>query len=186
MKFRHTPLDGAYLIELEPFTDDRGWFARTYSRKEFDGIGHKAEWVQQNHSFTVKQGTVRGMHFQLPPFSEIKMVQCVAGRVYDVIVDLREGSPTFLQSFGAELSAENRTMMFIPKGFAHGFQTMEDNTALVYNHSEEYQSASEGGLRFSDPLLAIKWPLNVTLISDRDRLHPYIDKNFKGINTQNL
>lgn len=186
MKFIATPLEGAYIVQAEPLADNRGWFARTYSRKEFQAIGHKGEWIQQNHSFTENQGTVRGLHFQLPPYSEIKLVRCVAGAVYDVIVDLRSGSPTFLKSFGAELSAANKGMMYIPQGFAHGFQTLQPDTELVYNHSEEYQPSSEGGLRFDDPILSIPWPMEVTAISGRDQAHPYIDKFFKGINTQVL
>jgi dTDP-4-dehydrorhamnose 3,5-epimerase len=181
MIFTPTPLAGAYVVDLEPFSDDRGWFARSYCKNEFAQIGHHKEWVQLNHSASYQAGTLRGMHFQLPPFREIKMVRCIAGAVLDVIVDLRKDSPTILQWFGQELSAVNRKMLYIPEGFAHGFQTLTDNVELLYHHSEFYTPGAEGGLRYDDPRLAIQWPLDVTVISDRDRGHPLIDQNFKGI-----
>lgn len=182
MTFSPTPLKGSYLIGLEPFRDDRGWFARFYCKDEFrEKIGHDKEWLQLNHSFTKNKGALRGMHFQVKPFREIKMVRCVAGAVYDVLVDLREGSPTFLQHFGAELSAENGKMMYIPEGFAHGFQCLTDDCALIYHHTELYTPGAEGGLRYNDPGLGIEWPLPVTDLSARDAGHPYLDENFKGI-----
>ena len=181
MIFTPTPLAGAYVVDLQPFSDDRGWFARSYCKNEFAQIGHHKEWVQLNHSVSYQAGTLRGMHFQLPPFREIKMVRCIAGAVLDVIVDLRKDSPTFLQWFGQELSAVNKKMLYIPEGFAHGFQTLTDNVELLYHHSEFYTPGAEGGLRYDDPRLAIQWPLDVTVISDRDRGHPLIDQNFKGI-----
>ena len=139
MIFSPLPLQGSYVIELQPFQDERGWFARFFCKNEFQKIGHKKEWVQINHSFTYKKGTIRGMHFQLTPFREIKMVRCIAGAVYDVIIDLRKGSSTFLQWFGAELSAANKKMMYIPEGFAHGFQCLSDNCELIYHHTEFYK-----------------------------------------------
>jgi dTDP-4-dehydrorhamnose 3,5-epimerase len=181
MIFSPAPLAGAVVIQLEPFSDERGWFARFYDKKEFQQIGHTKDWVQLNHSVSNSRGTLRGMHFQHPPYREIKMVRCIAGAVYDVIVDLREGSPTFLQSWGTELSAGNNKMLYIPEGFAHGFQTLEEGSALLYHHSEYYTPAAEGGFRYDDPLLAIQWPLPVSVISERDTRHPYVDKNFKGI-----
>ncbi|HEY4286460.1 MAG TPA: dTDP-4-dehydrorhamnose 3,5-epimerase [Puia sp.] len=181
MIFTAAPLAGAFLIDLEPFSDERGWFARYYDRKEFEQIGHHKDWVQLNHSVSYKKGTLRGMHFQFPPFREIKMVRCITGAVYDVIVDLREGSPTFLRAFSAELSAHNNKMLYIPEGFAHGFQTLEDNSTLLYHHSEYYTPGSEGGFRFDEPRFAISWPLPVTVISERDSRHPWLDNNFKGI-----
>lgn len=182
MKFTETKLKGSFVIEPEPFSDNRGWFARTYCKKEFQQIGHTKEWVQINHSFTLKKGTVRGMHFQHPPFTEIKMLRCIAGAVYDVIVDIRTGSATFLQCFGVELSAENRKMLYIPGGFAHGFQTLADNTELIYHHSAFYEPGHEGGLKYDDPKLKIQWPLPVTEISARDGSHSFITNNFTGIN----
>ncbi len=181
MIFTETKLKGSYIIELSPFSDSRGWFARTWCSKEFQQIGHDKEWVQLNHSATFKKGTLRGMHYQIKPFNEIKMVRCIAGKVYDVIVDLREGSATFLQWFGVELSAGNKKMLYIPEGFAHGFQTLEDNSELIYHHSEFYNSAAEAGIKYDEPLIKIKWPLPVTEISERDKNHSYLDEHFKGI-----
>src|SRR5450432_1256438 len=131
MTFTETPLSGSFVIDLEPFSDDRGWFARTFCKKEFEQIGHRGEWVQLNHSVTYKEGSIRGMHFQYPPHSEIKMIRCIAGSVYDVIIDLRESSPTLLQWAGHELSAANKKILYIPAGFAHGFQTMTGNCELI-------------------------------------------------------
>ncbi|MES2850096.1 MAG: dTDP-4-dehydrorhamnose 3,5-epimerase [Bacteroidota bacterium] len=181
MTFTETALKGSYIISLKPFSDDRGWFARTYCKNEFAKIGHHKEWVQMNHSFTKEKGTVRGMHFQHPPFSEIKMVRCVAGAVLDVIVDIRKDSPTFLHYVVAELSATNKQMIYIPEGFAHGFQTLEENTELIYHHSEFYQPGVEGGFRYNDEVLNIQWPLPVINVSERDNNHSLLDVNFKGI-----
>src|SRR4051812_15964653 len=122
MTFTPTPLAGSFVVDLSPKYDNRGWFARTFCKEEFRQISHYKEWVQLNHSYTVSTGTVRGMHYQLPPYKEIKMVRCIAGAVYDVIIDLRANSSTFLKSFAVELSAVNKKMFYIPEGFAHGFQ----------------------------------------------------------------
>ena len=181
MNFNKTPLEGSYLIEPVPFKDERGWFARTYSKDEFEKIGHTKEWVQLNHSVTFKKGTIRGMHFQFPPHSEIKMVRCVAGSIFDVIIDVRQNSPTFLQWYGAELSADNKQMLYIPEGFAHGFQALTDGVELIYHHSEFYTRGSEGGIRYNDPRVNISWPLPVTAISERDESHPLLDNTFNGI-----
>ena len=181
MIFTETALQGSYIISLEPFSDERGWFARTYCKNEFASIGHEKEWVQLNHSFTTHKGTIRGIHFQYPPFSEIKMVRCIAGAVLDVIVDIRKDSPTFLQHVCVELSAANKQMIYIPEGFAHGFQTLEENSELIYHHSEYYKAGVEGGLRYSDVGLNIQWPLPIQNISERDMNHPLLENNFKGI-----
>ena len=181
MIFTETTLKGCYTIGLEPYVDERGWFARTYCKNEFGKIGHTAEWVQLNHSFTRNTGAIRGMHYQLPPFSEIKMVRCIAGAVFDVVVDIRKGSATFLQWFGTELSAVNKKMIYIPVGFAHGFQALSDDCELIYHHSQFYQPGVEGGLRYNDTKLNIKWPLPVANVSERDGSHPFLDENFKGI-----
>ena len=181
MIFTETALKGSFIISLKPYSDERGWFARTYCKKEFAAIGHDKEWVQLNHSFTADKGTVRGMHFQHSPFSEIKMLRCIAGAVLDVIVDIRKGSVTFLQHISVNLSAANKQMIYIPQGFAHGFQTLEDNTELIYHHAEYYQPRVEGGLRYNDEALNIQWPLPVQNISARDIDHPLLDNNFKGI-----
>jgi dTDP-4-dehydrorhamnose 3,5-epimerase len=181
MTFTAAPLAGAYEIGLQPFSDERGWFARYYCKDEFRSIGHTREWVQMNHSVSYAKGTLRGMHFQHPPFREVKLVRCIAGAVFDVIIDMRAGSPTFLQWFGTELSAVNHKMLYIPEGFAHGFQTLEKDSALLYHHTEFYTPGAEGGLRYDDPALGMNWPLPVAVISERDARHPYVDKNFKGI-----
>jgi dTDP-4-dehydrorhamnose 3,5-epimerase len=180
MIFTPAELNGSFVIVPEPFSDDRGWFARTYCKNEFTKIGHEAEWVQMNHSFTKQKGTIRGMHYQLPPHSEIKLVRCIAGAAYDVIIDLRKDSPTFLHYFGVELSAANKKMIYIPEGFAHGFQTLTDDCELVYNHSQFYTPGSEAGLHYNDPKININWPLPVTSISAKDNMLSTIDSNFKG------
>ena len=181
MIFSETKLKACYLISPELHNDSRGWFARTFCKEEFLKIGHKKEWVQLNHSATFKKGSVRGMHYQLPPFSEIKMVRCIAGSIFDVVIDLRKDSPTFLQWFGEELSAENKKMIYIPEGFAHGFQTLSDSCELIYHHTAFYKPDSEGGIRFNDKKININWPLNVSEISERDRQHPLLDNTFRGI-----
>lgn len=181
MIFTPTPLEGSYLIELQPVRDERGWFARFYCKDEFKQIGHDKEWVQLNHSATYQKGALRGMHFQMPPFTEIKMVRCIAGVVFDVIIDLRKNSKTFLQWFGIELSAENKRMLYIPEGFAHGFQCLTENCELIYHHTEFYQPCAEGGIRYDDTKINIQWQLPVTTISVRDKSHPYLDESFKGI-----
>jgi dTDP-4-dehydrorhamnose 3,5-epimerase len=181
MIFSPSPLQGSYIIDVQPFQDERGWFSRFYCKDEFQKIGHQKEWVQLNHSVTYKKGTIRGMHFQKAPYYEIKMVKCIAGSVYDVIIDLRRGSSTFLQWFGVYLSAANKKMLYIPEGFAHGFQCLSDDCELIYHHTEFYTPGAEAGVRYDDPMIAIDWPLEVSILSPRDNEHPYLDKNFKGI-----
>jgi len=181
MIFTETKLQGSYTIGLEPFVDERGWFARYFCKDEFMQIGHTREWLQMNHSTTNKKGSIRGMHYQLPPFSEIKLVRCIAGSVFDVIVDLRRDSKTFLQWFGTELSSSNKKMMYIPEGFAHGFQCLTDNCELLYHHTEYYKPGVEAGIKYDDPKINIAWPLPETVISERDRSHAHLIENFKGI-----
>ncbi len=181
MTFTETPLKGSFVVGLEPFSDERGWFARTYCKNEFEKIGHNKEWVQLNHSATYKKGSIRGMHFQYPPHSETKMVRCVVGAIYDVIIDVRSDSPDFLQWFATELSAGNKKMLYIPEGFAHGFQTLTDNCELIYHHTSFYTPGAEGGIRYDDERVGIEWKLPVMEISERDKAHPYLDKGFKGI-----
>lgn len=181
MKFTPTRLYGSYIIDLQPVSDRRGWLARTFCKNEFAEIGHTKEWVQINHSFTNKKGTIRGMHYQLPPHREIKMVRCVAGAVLDIVIDLRESSETFLNWISVELNPINKKMIYIPEGFAHGFQTLTDNCELIYHHSAFYTPGSEGGIRYDDPLIDIQWPFPVTDISERDLLHLLLNESFKGI-----
>lgn len=181
MIFTETPLKGSYIIEVTPFQDERGWFGRTYCEREFKSIGISPSWVQINQSYSTHKGTLRGMHYQLPPFEEMKLVRCIGGKVFDVIIDLRKNSNTFLKWFGIELSAENKKMIFIPEGFAHGFQTLTDHCELIYHHSQFYTPESEAGIKYNDAVIHIAWPLEVTCISDRDNHHPMLDQNFKGI-----
>lgn len=181
MKFVEAPLAGAYVIELEPFLDERGLFARTFCQKEFATIGFHKQIVQINHSVTSQKGAIRGMHYQLPPACETKIIRCVQGKVFDVMVNIRTGSPTFMKWHGVELSKENMRMVYIPEGFAHGFQALTDNAELSYLSSAFYSPEYERGLRFDDPALAIKWPLPASAISPKDQSYPLIDNNFKGI-----
>lgn len=181
MKFLSTPLAGSYVIDLEPISDERGWFARTYCKKKFEQIGHTSEWVQLNHSYTKEKGSIRGMHFQYPPHAEIKMIRCIAGAIFDVIIDIRTGSPTFLQWFGMELSSANKKMLFIPAGFAHGFQTLTDNCELIYHHTSFYKPGAEGAIRYDDKRVNIQWPLAITYISQKDKNHLFLNDSFSGI-----
>lgn len=178
--FEPTPLSGAYLIHPNSFEDERGSFSRVFCKGEFADI-FKGDIAQINHSVTLKKGTVRGMHFQYSPYAEIKMVKCIKGSVFDVIVDIRQNSKTFLQWFGAVLSVKNRTMIFIPEGFAHGFQTLEDDTELLYMHSELYTPHHEGALNALDPMLHISWQLPISSISQRDKSHPMLQSDFQGL-----
>lgn len=176
MKFEPTPLAGCYTITLLPKGDERGWFMRSFSANIFEKeTGENLNWVQMNHSFTANKGTIRGMHFQNAPHEETKLVRCIAGAVFDVVVDLRKNSATYLHWFGVELSAANYRQLLIPKGFAHGFQTLEDNSELVYSHSANYTPEAEAGVMYNDPAINIKWPSQVTEISERDQNHLLIN-----------
>lgn len=181
MKFTESPLEGSYIIEPEPFIDGRGLFYRMFCKKEFEQIGFKKEIVQINHSLTRQVGAIRGMHYQIPPVSEIKIIRCIKGAVYDVIIDIRTHSPTFRMWYGIEISKKNMKMVFIPEGFAHGFQVIDGPAELIYHHTEFYSPSHERGLRFDDPLLAINWPLNVTVVSEKDRNYSLINNNFIGV-----
>jgi dTDP-4-dehydrorhamnose 3,5-epimerase len=172
MIFIETPLKGAYTIDIEPRTDDRGFFARTFCVREFEQHGLDAATVQCNVSFNLAAGTLRGMHYQAPPVIEAKLVRCVRGGIHDVIVDLRTQSPTYQRHFAVELTADNRRALFIPKSFAHGFQTLCDETEVEYQMSEFYKPGSGCGFRFDDPAFAIEWPLPVTIISEQDLRWP--------------
>ena len=168
MIFHETPLAGAFVLELEQRGDDRGFFARTFCQEEFEAHGLKPTVAQANLSYNYKKGTLRGMHFQRPPAAETKLVRCTGGAIYDVIVDMREGSPTHMQHFGVELTAENRKALFVPERFAHGYLTLTDGAEVAYQVGEFYTPGAEGGLRWNDPVLGIQWPGEVDVISPKD------------------
>lgn len=172
MIFTETELRGAFLVEPERLEDERGFFARTWCRSEFEERGLDAGLAQCNISYNRKRGTLRGMHYQHPPYAETKLVRCTRGAVYDVILDLRPGSNTFGRWVAAELSERNRRMLYIPRGFAHGFQTLEDGTEVAYQVSEFYHPEVAGCVRWDDPAFRINWPLEVTVIAPRDRDAP--------------
>jgi dTDP-4-dehydrorhamnose 3,5-epimerase len=175
MIFKETKLRGAYVIEPELIEDERGFFARTWSQEDFAARGLNSKLVQCNSSFNKQRGTLRGMHYQIPPHEEAKLVRCTAGAIYDVILDLREDSPTRSEWIAVELSARNRQMVYVPEGFAHGFQTLEDETEVCYQVSAYYHEESARGVRWDDLAFGIDWPLPVSVVSDRDRSHPFVD-----------
>jgi dTDP-4-dehydrorhamnose 3,5-epimerase len=175
MIFTESPLRGAYVVDLEKRGDDRGFFARAFCEREFAAHGLATRFVQLNNSLTARKGTLRGMHYQLAPKAETKLVRCVRGAFHDVILDLRQGSPTFGRSFGAELSAENRRMMYVPKGFAHGFVTLTDDAEALYLVDEFYSPEHERGVRWNDPAFGLEWPLPPAVVSDKDRAHRDFD-----------
>jgi dTDP-4-dehydrorhamnose 3,5-epimerase len=181
MKFNKLEIEGLYVAELEPFTDDRGSFVRSYCSKELEEINILKPISQINHSFTKTVGSIRGMHYQNSPNAEIKMVRCIAGEIFDVAIDLRKGSDTFLQWHGEYLNAENLKMMIIPEGFAHGFQVIKKNTEVLYLATESYTPEVESGVLFNDKKIKIEWPLQGINISDRDLKHKAITKEFKGL-----
>ena len=172
MRFIPTPLGGAYLVEPEPHDDERGCFARTWCLDEFGERGLNTDWVQCNVSYNCRAGTLRGLHYQAAPHEEAKLIRCTRGSLYDVIVDLRRDSPTFLGHFAIVLGAGNRTMLYVPEGCAHGFQTLEDETEIFYQMTESYEPASARGVRWNDPAFGITWPDADRLINDRDRTYP--------------
>jgi dTDP-4-dehydrorhamnose 3,5-epimerase len=172
VKFIETPLDGAYIIEIEAIEDERGSFARSWCQKEFAEHGLNSRIVQCNISFNKKRGTLRGMHFQVEPFAEVKLVRCTRGAIYDVIIDVRENSHSLKKWFAVELNESNQRMLYIPKGFAHGFQTLEDNTEVFYQMSEFYYPEYSRGLRWDDPFFSIKWPDGERIISKKDQEYP--------------
>ena len=169
MLFTKSQLEGAWLVDPEPIRDSRGWFARTFCEREFGAHGLETRFVQHSTSQNASRGTLRGMHFQTAPHAEIKLVRCLKGAIYDVIIDLKPGSPTYRQWRGVELSAANMRQLYIPKGFAHGFQTLEDECEIGYLISEFYAPEASTGVRFDDPAFAIEWPLPVSVMSDKDK-----------------
>jgi dTDP-4-dehydrorhamnose 3,5-epimerase len=175
------PIQGLWTVDSVPFVDDRGAFARLYCENELSSIiGHR-HIVQINHSRTHAVGAVRGLHFQQPPHAEMKLIRCLKGRVWDVAVDLRAGSPTFLQWHAEELGSDRPRMFVIPEGFAHGFQVLEPDSELLYCHTASYTPGSEGGVSPVDPRLSIPWPLPVSDLSARDRSHPLLTADYSGV-----
>jgi dTDP-4-dehydrorhamnose 3,5-epimerase len=170
--FTETRLKGAFVLELEKREDDRGFFARSWCRKEFEAHNLKSAIVQCNVSFNRRKGTLRGMHYQAAPFAEAKLVRCTIGALYDVIIDLRPDSATYKQHVGEVLSAANYKMLYVPEGFAHGFQTLEDNTEIFYQMSQFYSPDHARGVRYNDPAFDIEWMLDEPVIADRDRNYP--------------
>jgi dTDP-4-dehydrorhamnose 3,5-epimerase len=168
MNFLPTNLQGAWVVELAPHADSRGFFSRTFCAREFHERGLKSSFVQANLSFNHKKGTLRGMHYQLPPAAETKLVRCTSGAIYDVIVDLRPDSPSYLQHFGIELSASNRKALYVPELFAHGYLTLTDGAEVEYQVGEFYTPGYERGLRYDDPILEIAWPTSVEVVSEKD------------------
>lgn len=179
--FIATPLKDLVVVQRKAIEDDRGFLSRFYCTDEFAAIGINKPITQINHTLTRQKGAVRGLHFQHPPHAETKLVSCLKGEVWDVAVDLRSGSPTFLQWHGETLSASNRKSLLIPEGFAHGFQALTEDCELIYLHTSAYQPTSEDALNIADPRLGITWPLAITEISDRDRNHKLIKQSFQGI-----
>lgn len=172
MVFDETFLNGAFVIEPEKREDVRGFFARTFCQREFAERGLETAVAQSSISFSPRKGTLRGMHYQAAPFEEVKLIRCTMGRIHDVIVDLRPESPTYRKHFALQLSAENRKMLYVPRAFAHGFQTLEDNTEVCYQMSEFYSPEHARGVRWNDPAFGIVWPLAERLIHERDQSYP--------------
>jgi dTDP-4-dehydrorhamnose 3,5-epimerase len=181
MNFERTPLQGLTVVVTEPRGDRRGRLVRVFCAQQFAALRPPIQWVQVNLSRTTLRGTVRGLHLQRPPAAEAKLIRCVRGAVFDVAVDLRAGSPTFLQWHGVELDACGEREVLIPEGFAHGFQALTDEVELLYLHSAAYAPEHEGGVRFDDPRLAIDWPLPVAQVSERDAAWAPIDDHFEGV-----
>ena len=172
MIFEETKLTGAFVIEMERRTDERGFFARTFCRQEFEAHGLNPEVVQCNVSFNERKGTLRGMHYQAAPFAEAKLVRCTSGSIYDVIIDLRPTSATFKKHFAVELSAENGRVLYIPEDFAHGFQTLQNDTEVFYQMAQRYSAEHARGVRWNDPAFGIEWPEGERIIIERDQNYP--------------
>ncbi len=181
MLFTETKLKGAFIIDLEPRQDRRGFFARTFCAKEFEAHGLKPAVAQCNLSFNHKKGTLRGMHYQIPPAAETKLIRCTQGGIYDVIVDMRPESPTYLQHIGVELTAENRRALYVPEMFAHGYQALSDGAEVIYQVGEFYTPGYERGMRYNDPALKLDWPLPVSEISEKDAAWPLLETISIGV-----
>jgi dTDP-4-dehydrorhamnose 3,5-epimerase len=185
MIFTETKLKGAYIIDVSKVNDERGFFGRVWCKKEFEAFGLNTDAVQANASYNKHKGTIRGMHYQVAPFTESKTVRCTAGSIYDVIVDLRPDSPTFKEWIGVELTAESFRMLYVPDGFAHGFITLEDHSSVHYMVTEYYTPGAEAGVRYDDPAFNIEWPIQPTVVSAKDKSHPPF-KSFHKMEHQQL
>lgn len=181
MKVHATPLSGLLLLETDSVRDERGRFVRVFCQDECASLRPGLRWSQINLSQTKSRGTIRGMHFQYQPAAEAKLIRCLRGSVFDVAVDVRSGSPTFLQWHAVELRQDQANQVFIPEGFAHGFQALSDDVELLYLHTAPWNRECEGRLRYDDPALAIAWPLPPTLVSERDREAPLVTSDFIGV-----
>jgi dTDP-4-dehydrorhamnose 3,5-epimerase len=179
--FHALPLSGAFLVELDKKGDERGFFARFFCSREYEETGLEATFQQVNTSVSRDIGTLRGLHYQVPPSAEVKVVRVIHGALWDVIVDVRSNSATFGRSYGARLDADNRTMMYVPKGFAHGFVTLEPDTEVLYLVSTPYSPIHENGLRWDDPALAIEWPITPSVISDKDKSWQPLSVSHHGV-----
>lgn len=175
MRFLKAPLDGAHVIELDRREDHRGFLARMFCEEEFAAAGLERRFVQINNSTSLRRGTIRGLHYQVPPHTEVKVMRVIRGAIFDVIVDVRQGSPSFGRWFGAELSADSRRMMYSPRGFAHGFLSLTDEVEVIYMTSSAYAPGAERGVRFDDPKVGIAWPIPPVEVSDKDRAWPDLD-----------
>ncbi len=175
MIFTETKLKGAFILEIKQIADERGFFGRSWCRKEMEEHGLNGNVVQANTSFSKSKGTIRGLHYQKHPYEETKLMRCTKGAIYDVIIDLRKDSPTFLEWIGVELTENNYKMLYVPEGFAHGFITLADNSEVTYLVTQFYTPGAEAGIRFNDPQFNINWPVEVSTVSEKDKSHPYFN-----------
>jgi len=175
MTFTETFLKGAYVIDIDKINDDRGFFGRVWCHDQMANHGLKTKIIQSNCSFSSKKGTLRGLHFQIPPYQETKFMRCTKGAIYEVIIDLRKDSPTFKQWFGVKLTENNYKMLYVPENFANGFLTLEDESEANYMTTQVYNSDSERGIRWNDPTFNIEWPIDIQLVSEKDKSHPNFD-----------
>jgi dTDP-4-dehydrorhamnose 3,5-epimerase len=181
MIFTETKLKGAYIIDVKRLEDERGFFGRSYCEREFEEYGLNTNVVQANVSHNKVKGTLRGMHMQVSPYEETKLVRCTRGAIYDVIIDMREDSETYKQWIGVELTADNFRMLYVPEGFAHGFITLEDNTDVTYQVTQFYTPGSEKGIRWNDPSFNIQWPIEPVVVSEKDQAHPDFEEELSKI-----
>ena len=181
IKLASTPIEGLYILSRDIVSDERGFFFRVYCEESLSGLGLSGAFPQINYSFAINKFTTRGCHFQNPPYAETKIVTCSMGAIFDVAIDLREGSKTFLQWFGIVLSEKNGRSLYIPEGFAHGSQSLSNESSLIYLHSKKYSPQNEEGINVFDPMISIKWPGAPANLSKRDKSFPFLSQNFQGV-----